>query len=72
MFGGLAEGGSTLLVSSHVMDEAERCDSLMLMREGRLLATGSPAEMRERTGARDVGEAFLRLIENHETREVPA
>ena len=61
-FGELAAAGTTLIVSSHVMDEAERCDSLMLIREGDLLATGGPAELRERTGTDSVGDAFLRLI----------
>jgi ABC-2 type transport system ATP-binding protein len=61
-FGELAAAGTTLIVSSHVMDEAERCDSLMLIREGDLLATGAPAELRERTGTDSVGDAFLRLI----------
>ena len=65
-FGELARAGSTLLVSSHVMDEAERCDGLLLMREGELLATGTPAELREAAGARDVGEAFIRLIHERE------
>ena len=45
----LVDGGATLLISSHVMDEAERCDSLLLMREGELLATGTPAELCERS-----------------------
>jgi ABC-2 type transport system ATP-binding protein len=62
-FGELAASGATLLVSSHVMDEAERCDSLLLMRDGRLLATGTPAELRERTGSADVEHAFLALVE---------
>jgi ABC-2 type transport system ATP-binding protein len=62
LFHTLASAGSTLLVSSHVMDEAERCDGLLLLREGRLLAQASPAELRERTGAHGLDEAFLRLI----------
>jgi ABC-2 type transport system ATP-binding protein len=61
-FGELAADGTTLIVSSHVMDEAERCHSLMLIREGELLATGTPREHRERTGTDSVGDAFLRLI----------
>jgi ABC-2 type transport system ATP-binding protein len=65
-FRALAEGGATLLVSSHVMDEAERCDRLLLMRDGRILASDSPAGLLERTGARDVEEAFLRLIQHSE------
>jgi ABC-2 type transport system ATP-binding protein len=63
LFAGLAAQGSTLIVSSHVMDEAERCHDLLLMREGELLATGTPAELTERVGARNVGDAFLKLIE---------
>jgi ABC-2 type transport system ATP-binding protein len=62
-FQGLAGGGATLFVSSHVMDEAARCDNLLLMREGRLLADLTPAELRERTGEDDMERAFLRLIE---------
>ena len=59
----LAEAGATLLISSHVMDEAARCDNLLLMRDGRLLAAESPASLRERTGKQDLEEAFLALIE---------
>src|SRR5579862_529848 len=59
----LAAAGKTLLVSSHVMDEAERCDRLLLLREGQLLAEGTPAELRARTGAETLDEVFLRLIE---------
>jgi ABC-2 type transport system ATP-binding protein len=62
-FRALADEGATLLVSSHVMDEAAECDQLLLMREGRLLAQESPAELRRHTGTDDLGEAFLRLIE---------
>lgn len=58
-----AERGATLLVSSHVMDEAERCDELLLMRDGRVLAQGAPAELRDRTGASTVEQAFLRLVD---------
>jgi ABC-2 type transport system ATP-binding protein len=63
MFRGLASGGATLLVSSHVMDEARHCDELLLLREGRLLASGEPDELRRRTGAADLEDGFLRLIE---------
>jgi ABC-2 type transport system ATP-binding protein len=63
LFHRLAERGATLLVSSHVMDEADRCDELVLLREGRVLAQSTPAEIRERTGARDLDAAFLKLIE---------
>jgi ABC-2 type transport system ATP-binding protein len=62
-FHALAEGGTTLLVSSHVMDEADRCDRLLLLRDGELLADGTPAGLREDTGASDLEDAFLRLIE---------
>jgi ABC-2 type transport system ATP-binding protein len=64
LFHRLAGEGTTLLVSSHVMDEADRCDELVLLREGRVLATGTPAAIRERTGAADLEAAFLRLIED--------
>ncbi|HEY7208295.1 MAG TPA: ABC transporter ATP-binding protein [Gaiellaceae bacterium] len=63
LFQRLAAAGATLLVSSHVMDEAERCDALLLLREGRVLATGTPDELRARTGAEQMEEVFVRLIE---------
>jgi ABC-2 type transport system ATP-binding protein len=63
LFKSLAEQGSTLLVSSHVMDEASRCDRLLLMRDGRLLADTTPQELRRRTGVDDLEEAFLRLVQ---------
>ena len=59
----LAADGATLLVSSHVMDEAARCDTLVLLRNGRLLAALTPAELRRRTGEDDLEAAFLRLAE---------
>ena len=62
-FHGLAEAGATLLVSSHVMDEADRCDDLILLRDGQIIVTATPRELRERTGARDLDKAFLTLIE---------
>jgi ABC-2 type transport system ATP-binding protein len=62
----LAERGTTLFVSSHVMDEAARCDDLLLMREGRLLASMTPEELSDRTGEDDMEQAFLRLIEREE------
>ena len=63
MFHELAEGGTTLIVSSHVMDEADRCDTLLLLRDGQLLAHATPAELRARTGERELDAAFLRLVE---------
>jgi len=63
LFHRLADAGATLLVSSHVMDEAERCDELLLLRDGALLAGGTPDELRARTGARELDDVFLRLID---------
>jgi len=66
-FRGLAaRDGVTLLVSSHVMEEAEHCDELLLMREGELVAALTPAELRRRTGRDHLDEAFLALIESGE------
>lgn len=65
LFRRLAEDGATLLVSSHVMDEATRCDRLVLLREGEILADETPAGLLERTGATDAEEAFLTLIRHH-------
>ena len=62
-FAGLAAAGTTLLVSSHVMDEADHCDTLLLMRDGDLLATETPAGLRARTGEEQLEDAFLALIE---------
>ncbi|MFI5957132.1 ABC transporter ATP-binding protein [Cryptosporangium sp. NPDC051539] len=58
----LAAGGTTLIVSSHVMDEAGRCDRLLLMRDGHFIADDTPAALRAATGTDDLEEAFLRLI----------
>ncbi|MEV4128892.1 ABC transporter ATP-binding protein [Nocardia sp. NPDC049707] len=58
----LAANGTTLLVSSHVMDEAEHCDKLLLLREGDLLAQLSPDELRTETGEQNLEQAFLALI----------
>ena len=66
MFHALAAGGISLLVSSHVMDEATRCDELVLMRDGTVLAQETPAGLLARTGARDTEEAFLSLIHGDE------
>jgi len=59
----LAAAGRTLLVSSHVMDEASECDELLLMREGALLEQTTPARLRAQTGEQDLGRAFLAVIE---------
>lgn len=58
----LARGGTTLLVSSHVMDEADHCEDLLLLREGRLLTHTTPAKLREDTGCQSLEEAFLSII----------
>jgi ABC-2 type transport system ATP-binding protein len=58
----LARGGTTLLVSSHVMDEADHCGDLLLMREGVLVAHTTPTQLREDTGCTSLEEAFLSII----------
>ncbi len=63
LFRKLADQGVTLLVSSHVMDEAARCDRLLLIREGRLVADDTVAAVRAAAGTDDLEEAFLRLVE---------
>jgi ABC-2 type transport system ATP-binding protein len=65
-FHALSAGGTTLFVSSHVMDEAGRCDRLLLMREGRLIADDTPSALRAATGTDDLGEAFVLLIRRGE------
>lgn len=64
----LADDGVTLLVSSHVMDEAARCDSVILMRDGRILAHVTPTELLERTGATSPEDAFLTLVREADPR----
>ncbi|GAA4739011.1 ABC transporter ATP-binding protein [Gordonia alkaliphila] len=61
-FRALADAGTTLLVSSHVMDEADHCDGLILLRDGKLVATTTAAEMRNSTGEQSLDEAFLKII----------
>lgn len=64
-FHGLAESGVAVLVSSHVMDEAERCDRLLLMRDGVFIADGTPAEIKRTAGlaeADDIEAAFLAIV----------
>jgi ABC-2 type transport system ATP-binding protein len=62
-FHALADAGVSLLVSSHIMEEAARCDQLVLMRDGEILAITTPDELRSRTGTHDLEQAFVRLIE---------
>jgi ABC-2 type transport system ATP-binding protein len=61
-FHALAHTGTTLIVSSHVMDEAARCDRLLLLREGELIADSTPAQLRTDGGSDDLELAFLHLI----------
>lgn len=61
LFSTLAAAGAALVVSTHVMDEADRCDRLLLLREGRALAEGTPAQLREQTRTQTIEEAFLAL-----------
>lgn len=61
-FRDLAAAGAAVIVSSHVMDEAERCDRLLLMRDGAFLADGSPAEIKQKASADDIEQAFLALV----------
>ncbi len=62
----LAGAGAAVLVSSHVMDEAARCDRLLLMRAGRIIADDSPQGLRERTGTTDIEHAFLSIVHEEE------
>lgn len=61
-FSELARGGTTLLVSSHVMDEADHCDDLLLMRDGHLVAHTTPTRLREDTACTSLEDAFLSVI----------
>ncbi len=62
-FANLAAAGATVLVSSHVMDEARRCQELLLLREGHVLASGRVDDILRRNDASDLEEAFLRLVD---------
>jgi ABC-2 type transport system ATP-binding protein len=57
----LADTGTTIVVSSHVMDEADRCDELLFIRSGRIIARGTGRQVRDQAGTDDLEEAFLRL-----------
>ena len=57
----LADAGTTILVASHVMDEADRCDELLFIRDGRVIARGSPSELRATAGTDNLEAAFLRF-----------
>jgi ABC-2 type transport system ATP-binding protein len=62
----LTEAGTTIVVSSHVMDEADRCDELLFIRAGRVIARGTSAELRSTAGTDDLEQAFLRFAGERE------
>ncbi len=62
LFAVLSNHGTTLVVTSHSMDEAKRCDDLVLIREGRVIAHSSPEELRKRTGTKTIEQSFLKLV----------
>ncbi|MDT5009638.1 MAG: type transport system ATP-binding protein [Mycobacterium sp.] len=68
-FHALADAGTTLVVSSHVMDEADHCGDLLLMREGHLVAHTTPTQLREDTGCQSLEEAFLSIIRRSTERQ---
>lgn len=55
----LKKNGTTIIVTTHVMDEADKCDRLGMIRDGRLIAVGTPAELKEKTNSTTIEEAFL-------------
>lgn len=55
----MSENGVTILVTTHVMDEASKCHQLAMMRKGRLIAQGTPEELQQRIGAASIEEAFI-------------
>ena len=67
LFGQLARSGVTLVISSHVMDEAARCERLLLLRDGYILADDTPDNLRTRTETKDLERAFLQLVRERET-----
>lgn len=62
LFTRLASGGTTVIISSHSMDEAERCDDLVLIRDGKLIAHSTPGELLQRTASKTVEDSFLKLV----------
>jgi ABC-2 type transport system ATP-binding protein len=67
MFAELAEHGTTLLVSSHVMDEADKCDELLFIRDGQLLAADTKPNILKHTKTRSMEDAFLKLAAGDNT-----
>jgi ABC-2 type transport system ATP-binding protein len=59
----LADGGTTVFVTTHYMDEAEYCARVSIMAAGKIIAIGSPAELKERTGKRSMQDVFLEVVE---------
>nr|WSY56595.1 ABC transporter ATP-binding protein [Streptomyces sp. NBC_00886] len=70
-FRDLAASGVTILVSSHVMDEAGRCDRMLLLRDGKIIADDTPALIRSAANTDDLDEAFLRLVETPTSARTP-
>jgi ABC-2 type transport system ATP-binding protein len=66
LFNRLAGQGTTLIISSHSMDEAQRCDDLVLIRGGEVIAHSSPTEFRKQTGTKTVEQGFLKLVGGRE------
>lgn len=62
LFSELASTGKLLLISSHIMEEAERCDEVLLLRDGKLLFFGKPQELKRKTDSDDIEESFIKLV----------
>ena len=62
LFSELASTGTLLLISSHIMEEAERCDEVLLLRDGKLLFFGKPQELKRKTDSDDIEESFIKLV----------
>jgi len=61
-FSELRKQGKLIIISSHIMDEAERCDEVLLMREGQILFFGDPVALKQRTGSVDIESSFIKLV----------
>jgi ABC-2 type transport system ATP-binding protein len=59
----LSDGGTTIFVTTHYMDEAEYCGRVSIMAVGRIIAIGTPADLKERTGRKTMQEVFLELVD---------